>query len=115
MKFSQKQVDDTIIPKMEMSKMTKKPVSVGKELVKRTKNLNKNIESVMGKMAKPKSASLPMSDGFVMYLYDAGDKRNKYIRLDFNDYANYDNFYMIVDREKLKRMADFINNYLENN
>ena len=95
--------------------MTKKPVSVGKELVKRTKNLNKNIESVMGKMAKPKSASLPMSDGFVMYLYDAGDKRNKYIRLDFNDYANYNDFYMIVDREKLKRMADFINNYLENN
>lgn len=51
----------------------------------------------------------------VMYLYDAGDKRKKYIRLDFNDYANCDDFLMVLDRPTLKGMADFINQYLENN
>jgi hypothetical protein len=35
-------------------KKPKKKMSVGKELVRRTKNLNKNIESIMGKTAKPK-------------------------------------------------------------
>jgi len=49
-----------------------------------------------------------------MYLYDAGDKRNKYIRLDFNDYANCDDFNMILDKPTLKGMADFIYKYLEN-
>ena len=47
-----------------------------------------------------------------MYLYDAGDKRKKYIRLDFNDYANCDDFYMVLDRPTLKGMADFILKYL---
>ena len=51
----------------------------------------------------------------VMYLYDAGDKRKKYIRLDFNDYANCDDFLMVLDRPTLKGMADFILKYLENN
>jgi hypothetical protein len=53
-------------------------------------------------------------DALVMYLYDAGDKRKKYIRLDFNDYANCDDFYMVLDRPTLKGMADFIYKYLEN-
>jgi hypothetical protein len=121
MKFSQEQVDDTIIPKME----------VGKELVKRTKNLNRNIESIMGNSAKSQTnkESLPLKrsqptktesfviedDCLVMYLYDAGDKRKKYIRLDFNDYANCDDFYMILDKPTLKGMADFIYKYLEKN
>jgi hypothetical protein len=109
----------------------KKPTNVGKELVQRTKNLNKNIESIMGKSAKSQTnkESLPLKcsqptksecfeindDALVMYIYDAGDKRKKYIRLDFNDYANCDDFYMVLDRPTLKGMADFIYKYLENN
>ncbi len=48
MKFSQEQVDDTIIPKMELEK----------ELVKRTKNLNeivdelKTLKSLVGQFLK---------------------------------------------------------------
>lgn len=76
-----------------------------------------NKESLPLKGKKPtKSESFVIEDDcLVMYLHDAGDKRNKYIRLDFNDYANCDDFYMILDKQTLKRMADFINNYLENN
>ena len=109
-------------------KKPKKKMNVGKELVKRTKNLNKNIETIMGKTAKSQTnkESLPLKcsqptksecfeindDALVMYLYDAGDKRKKYIRLDFNDYANCDDFYMVLDRPTLKGMADFILKYL---
>ena len=93
-----------------------KPTNVGKELVQRTKNLNKNIESIMGKTAKSKSESFDINaNGLVMYLYSAGDSGNKYTRVDFNDYSNYHDYYMIMDRKTLKGMADFINNYLENN
>ena len=94
-----------------------KPINVGKELVKRIKNLNNNIETIMPKPAKPKlkSESFPINaDGLVMYLYDTGDNANRYVSMDFNDYSNYDKFYMILDRPTLKGMADFINNYLEN-
>ena len=96
-------------------KMSKKPVKVGKELVKRTKNLNKNIKTIMGKSAKSKTESFDIENDLVMYLYDAGDNRDKYVRVDFNDYYNHDNFCMIVDVKKLKRMADFIYKYLETN
>lgn len=112
MKFSQEQVDDTIIPKMEMFDMSKKSVKVGKELVKRTQNLNNNIESIMGKSAK--TDSLPISDGLVMYLHGAGDSGDRYVRVDFNDYSSYKDFYMIMDRTKLREVAEFILNYLEN-
>lgn len=90
----------------------KKKMNVGKELVKRTKNLNRNIESIMGKSAK--TDSLPISDGLVMYLHGAGDSGERYVKVDFNDYSTYKDFYMIMDRSKLKRMADFIYKYLEN-
>ena len=93
----------------------KKKMNVGKELVKRTKNLNENIETIMWKSAKPKpkTESLPISDGLVMYLYDAGDSARKFIRMDFNDYSTYDDFFMILDKQTLRNMAEFITNYLD--
>jgi len=80
--------------------------------MKSTKNDKPNIK----KGSKPtKTESFPINeDALVMYLYDAGDKRNKYIRLDFSDYANCDDFNMILDKPTLKGMADFIYKYLEN-
>ena len=74
----------------------------------------------MGKSTKLKTESLPIADGLVMYLYDAGDSPRKFIRMDFvttpleNDYSTYHDFHMILDRATLKGMADFINQYLEN-
>lgn len=115
MKFSQEQVDDTIIPKVDMSNMKKKNINAGKELVKRTQDLNRNIESIMGKSAK--TDSLPISDGLVMYLHNAGDSGERYVRVDFTDYSccgRANNLNMIMDKEKLKEMADFIYKYLEN-
>jgi ferritin len=50
-----------------------------------------------------------------MYLYTAGDNGNRYTRVEFNDYSTYNDYIMIMDREALKGMADFINNYLEKN
>lgn len=77
-------------------------MNVGKELVKRLKNLSENIESVMGKSAKSKTESFDIENDLVMYLYDAGDNRDKYVRVDFSDYYNHDDFFMIVDVKKLK-------------
>lgn len=76
----------------------------------------KNIETVVPKPSKPKpkTESLSVADGLVMYLYDAGDSARKFIRLDFNDYSTYHDFHMILDRATLKGMADFIYKYLEN-
>jgi len=115
MKFSQEQVDDTIIPKVNMSN-NKKNKNVGKELVKRTQDLNNNIESIMGKSAK--TESLPISDGLVMYLYDVDSDNKKYVRVDFKDYSTYNRglirSYILMNRTKLKEMADFIYQYLEN-
>lgn len=55
------------------------------------------------------------ADGLAMYLYSAGDNGNRYTKVDFNDYSTYNDYCMIMDRETLKGLADFINNYLENN
>lgn len=74
------------------------------------KNQKSSIE-----LGKQPTKSFPVEDDLVMYLYDAGDNRNKYVRVDFNDYSSYANFYMIMDRPKLKGLADFIYEYLENN
>lgn len=87
MKFSQEQVDDTIIPKVDIFNMSKKST---------------------------KSESLPISDGLIMYLHGAGDSGERYVRVDFNDYSTYKDFYMIMDRTTLKGVADFIYKYLEN-
>ena len=62
-----------------------------------------------------KTKSLPIADGLIMYLYSAGDTGGKYVRLDFNDYTNYKDYAIIVDRSKLSDIADFIYKYLENN
>jgi predicted protein tyrosine phosphatase len=51
----------------------------------------------------------------VMYLYPAGDSSNNYVRVDFNDYSTYKDYCMIMDKSKLREVADFINKYLENN
>lgn len=93
----------------------KKKMNVGKELVKRTQDLNKNIESIMGKTAKSKTESFDIENDLVMYLYDAGDNSDKYVRVDFSDYCNHDDFCMILDVKKLKGMADFILRYLDEN
>lgn len=92
--------------------MNQKKVNVGKELVKRTKNINNNIKSIMGKSAK--TESLLISDGLVMYLHPAGDSGGNYIRVDFTDYGTYKDYCMIMNRSKLREMAEFINKYLEN-
>ena len=71
----------------------------------------------MGKSAKSKtkSESYPIEDNdIVMYLHDGGAKNSQYIRVDFNDYSTYDEFFMVMDRETLKGMADFIYKYLDN-
>lgn len=41
-------------------------------------------------------------------LFELGDSEN------FNEHGTPDEFWMTIDREKLKRMADFIYLYLEN-
>lgn len=92
--------------------MKKKKINAGKELVKRTQDLNNNIESIMGKSAK--TDSLPISDGLVMYLHNAGDSGERYVRVDFNDYSSYKDFYMIMERTKLREVAEFILDYLDN-
>jgi hypothetical protein len=56
----------------------------------------------MGKMAK--SESFDIDNDLVMHLDYNGDT----IRVEFNDYYNHDDFYMILDVKKLKGMADFI-------
>ena len=66
-------------------------------------------------LKQSKTESLPISDGLVMYLHGAGDSGERYVRVDFNDYSSYKDFYMIMDRPTLKGMADFIYKYLENN
>jgi hypothetical protein len=76
---------------------------------------NQNNKATMG-IQPTKSESFPINaDGLVMYLYTAGDNGNRYTRVEFNDYSTYNDYIMIMDREALKGMADFINNYLENN
>lgn len=67
-----------------------------------------------GKKPTKTSESLPISDGLVMYLYDAGDSGSRYVRVDFNDYSYYKDLCMVMDRNTLKGMADFIYKYLEN-
>ncbi len=60
-----------------------------------------------------KSESFPINaDGLVMYLYSAGDNGNRYTRVEFNDYSTYNDYIMIMNRETLKGMADFIYKYL---
>jgi hypothetical protein len=87
--------------------------------MKSNKNKESNIKSgkkptVVAKNATTESFSID-GDHLVMYLHDTGAKNSQYVRVDLNDYYTFDKFYMIMDREKLKGMADFIYKYLENN
>lgn len=84
-------------------------MNVGKELAQRTKNLNKNIETIMGKTAKSKTESFDIENDLVMHLDYNGDT----IKVEFNDYYNHDDFYMILDRQTLRNVAEFITNYLD--
>lgn len=84
--------------------------------MKSIKNNKSNIKkSPVAKNTTTKSESFPINaDGLMLYLYNAGDKAGRYIRMDFKDYANCDDFLMVLDRPTLKGMADFILKYLEN-
>ena len=101
----------------------KESTKVGKELVKRTKNLNKNIETIMGKTAKPKPKTFKFIDSddidevfdVTLTLSDNSTKRYELFRFDLADNLSNDYFVMDLDRGTLKELADFINNYLENN
>jgi len=59
-----------------------------------------------------KSESFDIENDLVMYLYSAGDNRDKYVRVDFKDYSTYNDYCMIMNRETLRGMADFIYKYL---
>lgn len=93
MKFSQELVDDTILPKMDLYDMS--------------------MKNKMGKSAK--TDSLPISDSLVMYLYDVADGDKRYVRVDFKDYSTYNRSFILMNRTKLREVADFILKYLENN
>ena len=95
---------------MKSIKNNKSSIKLGQEPTIVAKNA-----SIGGKSAKPKpkTESLPISDGLVMYLYDAGDSARNFIRMDFNDYSTYVDFFMILDRHTLRNMAEFITNYLD--
>jgi len=101
-----------------MKEILKPSGAAAAKLVKRTKDLNKNVESIMGKAVKSETESedilyweFDIDKDLVMDLYDAG---NKCVRVELSDYYNKDYFCMILDAKKLKRMADFLNKYLEN-
>ena len=102
-------------------KKPKKKINVGKELVKRTQDLNKNIESIMGKSAKPKPKTFKLIDSddideafdVTLTLSDNSTKRYELFRFDLADNLSNDYFVMDLDRETLKGMADFIYKYLE--
>ena len=109
MKFSQEQVDDTIIPKMEL----------GKELVERTKDLNRNIESIMGNSVKS-------YENVVYKIGTIGDQIqiNPTIRNDsyqlicwcVDNHCQYQtppSFYN-MNKDEIRGLADFILKYLEN-
>ena len=82
--------------------------------MKSIKNNKSNIKkSPVAKNTTTKSESFPICDGLVMYLHGAGDSGERYVRVDFNDYSTYKDFYMIMDRTKLREVAYFINQYLE--
>lgn len=99
-----------------------KPTNVGKELVKRTKNLNRNIESIMGESAKPKPKTFKLIDSddideafdVTLTLSDNSTKRYELFRFDLADNMSNDEFVMDLDRKTLKGMAEFILKYLEN-
>lgn len=107
MKFSQELVDDTILPKMDLYDMS--------------------MKNRMGKSAKPtdvaKSATTRKPENLYsihpdldMALDKAILKRGEVWRMDFWDYTDPDQDYIIdLDRETLKGLAEFILNYLENN
>ena len=82
---------------------------------KTTKKIAKKRTKQLLKTIQPKSESFAINEtGLMLYLYGAGDKADRYIRMDFKDYAHGDDFIMVLDRKTLKGMADFIYKYLEN-
>jgi hypothetical protein len=89
--------------------MSKKPVKVGKELVKRTQDLNKNIETIMGKVAKSQTFNIIDDDEVTLTLSTYGFL----ISVDFCNESFKQYFEMDLDRQTLKGMADFIYKYLE--
>lgn len=101
-------------------KKPKKKINVGKELVKRTQDLNKNIESIMGQSAntkykwnrkkntiRNKQTFNIIGDTVTLTLSDN-------ITFDLTDNCSNNYFLMDLDRETLKGMADFIYDYLDN-
>lgn len=107
MRFSQEQMDDTILPKMELSDMSMKN-KMGKSA--KITDVAKSATT-----RKPKNLYY-INDDLVMMLDKAVLKRGEVWRMDFWDYADYNNDYNIdLDRETLKGLAEFILKYLEQN
>lgn len=88
MKFSQEQINDTIIPKMNMSNKSILNKTIGDQL------MNETYQSYKG-------------DTFIFHLFDEKDT----IRIGLSSSLVYPS----VNRDELKGLADFILQYLENN
>ena len=89
-----------------MAKKLKSSINSGKKPTDVAKNATTR---------KPKNL-YHISDDLVMMLDKAILKRGEVWRMDFWDYADYNNDYNIdLDREKLKGLAEFILKYLEQN
>ena len=93
--------------------MSKKPVKVGKELVRRTKNLNKNIETIMGKSAKSQTNKESLMeklsyDGkqFIFHIFTTKDNN-----LEISLSSNY--VHPPVSRKELEGLAKFIDSFIE--
>lgn len=85
--------------------MGKKKINLGKELVKRTQDLNRNIESIM------QTKVTLFGQHFHLSLV-SGDKNPTMILSNADETHSQ---VVPVDRHELKDVADFILKYLENN
>ena len=91
----------------------KKKMNVGKELVRRTKNLNKNIETIMGKSAKSQTNKESLMEKlsytgkqFIFHIFKTTDN-NVEISLS-SHYVNPP-----ISRKELGELAKFIDSFIE--
>ena len=94
-------------------KKPKKKMNVGKELVQRTKNLNKNIETIMGKSAKSQTNKESLMEKlsyagkqFIFHIFTTKDNN-----LEISLSSNY--VHPPVSRKELEELAKFIDSFIE--